>query len=100
MLNVYFKGGSTKCDSILTEDRDLREILNILNNINDRETPLDLSEIASNVFDIAASCARDMTPIQIQALANLGYVLTQNDNCTISRSHLYEKVFLTFFKPV
>lgn len=100
MLNLNFKGESKKCDAIVADDRDLREILNILNNINDRETPLNLSEIASNVFDIAASCAREMTPIQIQALANLGYVLTQSDKYTVSRSHLYEKVFLTFFKPV
>ena len=100
-MNVYFEGELIKCKSILEEDYEVREILSILNQIDDKDEDFNLRKIGESLFHLASSpsCLREMGSIQIQALANLGYVLFTKDEKSISRSHLYEKVFLAFFIP-
>ncbi|WP_353892261.1 hypothetical protein PRVXH_001593 [Proteinivorax hydrogeniformans] len=102
MLNVYYQGEQMQCETLLSTDNDLRKVLNILQNVNDKKQPINLHEIGATIFDIASSysCIHGMDSVQKQALANLGYILfTRNEN-TVSREHLYEKIFLTFFEIV
>ncbi|WP_432694323.1 hypothetical protein ACRBU7_10995 [Priestia aryabhattai] len=100
-MNVYFQGEWIKCNSILEEDYEIKEILNILNDINEGNKEINLKEIGASLFHLASShsCLHQMGSIQIQALANLGYILFTENEESISRRHLYEKIFLAFFIP-
>jgi hypothetical protein len=100
-VNVYYDGEWIKCEPLLQEDYEIKEILSIMSKIDDKDEQLNLREIGQSLFHLAASPSRlhGMGSIQIQALANLGYVLFTTDEKSISRRHLYEKVFLAFFIP-
>ena len=100
-MNVYYDGDWINCKPLLQEDFEIKEILNIMDKINNKDEQLNLREIGESLFHLAASppCLHGMKSIQIQALANLGHVLFTTDEKSISRRHLYEKVFLAFFIP-
>lgn len=100
-MNVYYEGEWIRCKPLLQEDFEIKEILTIMEKIFNEEEQLNLREIGQSLFNLAASrsCIHGMKSTQIQALANLGYVLFTNDENSISRKHLYSKVFLAFFIP-
>lgn len=100
-MNVYYEGKWIKCEPLLEEDYEIKEILNIMAKIDDRDEQLNLREIGQSLFHLAAStsCVHGMGATEIRSLANIGYVLFTTDEKSISRRHLYEKVFLAFFIP-
>lgn len=100
-MNVYYDGDWIKCNPLLQEDFEIKEVLNIMDKINNKDEKLNLKEIGESLFHLAASpsCLHGMKSTQIQALANLGYILFTADEKSISRRHLYEKVLLAFFIP-
>ncbi|AYE50680.1 hypothetical protein OEA_13120 [Priestia megaterium NCT-2] len=100
-MNIYFEGEWIECKPLLETDYEIKEILNILDNINNDDKEINLKNIGISIFHLASSpsCLHQMGSIQIRALANLGYVLFSEDEKSISRRHLYEKVLLAFFIP-
>jgi len=102
MINVFYQDEYIKCKPLVTDDGELRTVLNILHDI-DSSKDLDLCKIGSSIFSIIPGHTHDLTPVQIQALANLGYVILNalsSENYHISREHLSEKIFLIFFQSV
>ncbi|MCA1024274.1 hypothetical protein [Halobacillus litoralis] len=99
-MRLYYEGDWIECDSILEEDYEIKEILNILDYIRQTED-LDTRSLGKRIFNLAASpsCLHYNSFSKNQSLANIGYILFTENEFPISRNHLYEKVLLSFFIP-